>query len=636
MEGGTVSPNHSRKSLHSSCEAVGLEVHMWRKRHGCSECVYLNPASTSGKKAHFYQMLLLPFIPIAALIVQNCFSIASIAESLHEACTIQQQIDETVDSCKLLTEIQENRTLVVLNSLRNGIALKDVEADIRNASLTVTSMLEQMEDQIRDTSTSSIWRYMVSYKNMLRAIEDRCLATIYCLFLLGSGELSVSSMASLKRHDTLARDYLRAAIHFLTQPNTLPDIPDIINDIVDIESASLPRAVNISAAEEFYKRATHYHKELRNFQNTIRDYITSQVKSDIRTASHHKWVAVALLVTVLVISPVIITLVINATNTIQAFASTLVQRTVQLQREKHKGDTLLHQMLPRPVIKHLKQHRQVPAESFENVTIYFSDVVGFTQISAESSPMEVVAMLNALYHLFDSRIEKYDVYKVETIGDAYMVVSGLPQRNGGKHAGEIATMSLDLLRALNRFAIPHRPAQFFNVRIGINSGPVVAGVVGTTMPRYCLFGDTVNTASRMESTGEPMKIHISQTTKEELDALGGYEMEYRGETDIKKEHQQVWLQGKGTLSTYWLHGRVDGLPRPSIDEPPILLAPKERLPEFLELLLPSVTDEEDAIDLHFLHNPKLSNASASIRLSALTTESTNQLGFIKKNLRDNY
>lgn len=114
-----------------------------------------------------------------------------------------------------------------------------------------------------------------------------------------------------------------------------------------------------------------------------------------------------------------------------------------------------------------------------------------------------------------------------------MVVSGLPVRNGNNHAREIARMSLALLKAVKTFKIRHRPEERLRLRIGIHTGPCVAGVVGLKMPRYCLFGDTVNTASRMETNGNPLRIHISPATKEVLDMFGTFEIERRGEVELK-------------------------------------------------------------------------------------------------------
>ncbi|TGZ50130.1 Guanylate cyclase [Temnothorax longispinosus] len=255
------------------------------------------------------------------------------------------------------------------------------------------------------------------------------------------------------------------------------------------------------------------------------------------------------------------------------------EKTEQLSLEKRRSEELLYQVLPRQVAGQLMAGEMVQPEQFECVTIYFSDIVGFTALCAQSTPMEVVDFLNDLYSTFDSIIGFYDVYKekeahlrqsclnsndrrwddfekgnyleietdsqVETIGDAYMVASGLPERNGDEHAREIGLMALAILDAVRSFTIMHKQNTQLSVRIGVHSGPVCAGVVGQKMPHYCLFGDTVNTASRMESSGLPLRIHVSEATKNILDKFRTFDLELRGEVELK---------GKGRVTSYWLTG----------------------------------------------------------------------------------
>ncbi|NXA36886.1 GUC2C protein, partial [Eudromia elegans] len=233
------------------------------------------------------------------------------------------------------------------------------------------------------------------------------------------------------------------------------------------------------------------------------------------------------------------------------------ERTELYKAERDRADRLNFMLLPRPVVKSLKETGLVEPELFEEVTIYFSDIVGFTTLCKYSTPMEVVDMLNDIYKNFDHILDHHDVYKVETIGDAYMVVSGLPKRNGNRHAVDISMMALDILSFMGSFELRHLPGLPVWIRIGIHSGPCAAGVVGIKMPRYCLFGDTVNTASRMESTGLPLRIHVNGSTIAILKRTGcQFQYETRGET---------YLKGRGTEVTYWLTGSEDkeyNLPTP--------------------------------------------------------------------------
>nr|XP_047906539.1 atrial natriuretic peptide receptor 1-like isoform X7 [Anser cygnoides] len=243
------------------------------------------------------------------------------------------------------------------------------------------------------------------------------------------------------------------------------------------------------------------------------------------------------------------------------------ERTQDLMHEKQKTDRLLYSMLPKQVADDLRQGKRAQAQSYLSATIFFSDIVGFTQLSSSSTPYQVVDLLNKLYTAFDEIIDNYDVYKVETIGDAYMVVSGVPRENGILHAGEIASMALDLVAVCKTFKIPHKPNTLLKIRAGIHSGAVVAGVVGTKMPRYCLFGDTVNTASRMESTSEALKIQCSSSAYQLLEQIGEYVLVCRGNLQVK---------GKGDMVTYWLEGKKASATQKEVPSPSVTLQDPNR------------------------------------------------------------
>ncbi|KAI8520096.1 hypothetical protein Bbelb_033530 [Branchiostoma belcheri] len=223
------------------------------------------------------------------------------------------------------------------------------------------------------------------------------------------------------------------------------------------------------------------------------------------------------------------------------------RRTEELRAEKHKTDLILYRMLPKGVADNLKAGLPVNAEAFETVTICHCNVINLSSICSELQAMEVIDLMNDLYNSFDEVFERYDVTQLDSVADAStMVVSGLPVRNGNRHAGQIATMALDLVSTVCGFRSRFLGDRALQVRLGMHTGPVVAGVVGFNMPRYSVFGDTVSVALTMETTGEGMKIQASEDCANILLGIGGFRMVKRGDVDIK--------EGK-SIQTYWIYGK---------------------------------------------------------------------------------
>lgn len=220
----------------------------------------------------------------------------------------------------------------------------------------------------------------------------------------------------------------------------------------------------------------------------------------------------------------------------------------QIQAEREKSERLLLNILPKPIADRLKQGQHTIADNFAEVTVLFADIVNFTRLSVALSPTDLVQLLNQIFSTFDRLVEQYGLEKIKTIGDAYMAVGGLPTPRSD-HAEAIASMALDMQQATAQFTIPRNasPDQYpLKIRIGINTGPVGAGVIGTTKFAYDLWGDTVNIASRMELHGLPGQIQVTSTTYDLL--KDKFNFQPRGTIKVK---------GKGEMATYFLTGRLN-------------------------------------------------------------------------------
>jgi guanylate cyclase len=211
-----------------------------------------------------------------------------------------------------------------------------------------------------------------------------------------------------------------------------------------------------------------------------------------------------------------------------------------LRIEQDKSERLLLNVLPREIALRLKNEGRTIAEQFDAVSILFADMVGFTSLSARMAPQEMVNLLNEVFSAFDTLVKRYDLEKIRTIGDNYMVASGVP-RPRSDHAQVLALLALDMRAYLEQAQAAGKPVQF---RIGINSGPVIGGVIGQEKFHYDVWGDAVNVASRMESHGVAGKIQITRPTYKLLD-----------NDFICEPHGSILVKGKGEMDTWFLVGK---------------------------------------------------------------------------------
>jgi class 3 adenylate cyclase len=215
----------------------------------------------------------------------------------------------------------------------------------------------------------------------------------------------------------------------------------------------------------------------------------------------------------------------------------LREKNSVIENKNRENEQLLLNMLPAPIANRLRGGEKNIADGFAEVTVAFADIVGFTAMSSQMPPTSVVSLLNGLFTRFDEAAQELGIEKIKTLGDAYMAVCGLPVQVPD-HAERMVRMAIRMVHITREHALEHRVAM--TLRVGINSGPVVAGVIGKTKYIYDLWGDTVNLASRMESGGVPGTIQVTRSVYDKL--KDRFAFEPRGEIEIKgRSSVQAWL-----------------------------------------------------------------------------------------------
>lgn len=449
------------------------------------------------------------------------------------------------DFRKRVTEMNTNTT----NTQNSDDQMSDQEI-LGFYNLATGKILTALEKDLGDAQSSWNWKILMAYFNMIQCLESAGIGLIYGLRFYSVGQLGETDLVSYLRTHALMYEYYRQALE-ISPPHIGEDLRRLFSSkafqIVNASTIQILENIEVKADDE---KGREYFQGSVTFMKTLNEVLDKLIVSVIELAAerlHKSFIAqvwgVSTLCIVLIICPLLGILSKNAIKSIQVFALSVERKSDDMKKQKKKQEKLILKMLPKVIVERVVQGGEQVAETFDQATLYFSAVDGFVNVSRNCSALQVVKFLNKLYQTMDKRMDKHDVYKVETISDQYLVVSGVPKKNGDAHAAEICNMALDLKAACGSVIRPDIAPRTITIRAGIHTGKIVAGVVGSKMPRYCLFGDTINTCSRMQSSGEADKIQISKTTWLMLSMKGGFVMEERGLIEVK---------GKGEMQTYWL------------------------------------------------------------------------------------
>lgn len=460
------------------------------------------------------------------------------------------------------TEFSTRANLVQhLNRRRQSLTPSEVyiQDEIDFYTRIIKVVIVWLYDSINESKFAVVWKTLVAYQKLTSAKEDvgveRALGTMFYAnggfenhFYYQMYYSRVHNFRAYYKTAQLYSDRVRLLYSYVVSEagNNLTDIIDsfrseILHNVKDGNN-TFPE---MQKARWWFDNMTMYLDTLLDVQQDLGEEILAILDTVIEKVQTDLAVSATLLVVVILMCPFVIYMTEYVTSVFHKYALTLIDKTKELAREKARTDCLIYQMIPKPIADQVKHSKNIKPEYFKVVTVMASDVCGFYKMSLECSALQIVDLLNTLYEAIDKLSETYNMYKLETLNDCYMAVSGLPDRNK-YHVTEVANFALQLIDLISKRQFIVNEDRIVQVRIGINTGPCVAGIVNTVMPRYCVVGETVNNAARMMFYSTANRINISHGTYTALEKTGNYILKKRNKLGKNSMYWLIKKIGNGT------------------------------------------------------------------------------------------
>ncbi|XP_078697286.1 uncharacterized protein LOC144925231 [Branchiostoma floridae x Branchiostoma belcheri] len=437
-----------------------------------------------------------------------------------------------------------------------------VEEQIQFYTDINTFLISHLGQTVRKADSSHVWMKAIAYHMIILSQEYAGLERAIGSIFFAKGRLLKEEASMYHKVKFYAMSYFEVALKYSADIAAIFD-DQFRNSVLEKTLTAQRRQIlknntahpTAEAGIRWFDNMTSYITILQNMEQLLSKKILSDLEAKVQDGVTKVTLNVIILIAMMIVSPPIVYGVYKMASDMHAIACRLKDLTQELEYDREKAEILLGQIFPKCIANQMKENNAVPARYFEKVTVMFSSIVGFADISAMMSPHQVVDMLNRLYHTFDSIIDDYDVTKVESTGGVYQVVSGLPSANGDRHAGEIASLALRFMAVTKNFN-PLLVSCKIRLRIGVHTGSCVAGVVGYNRPRYYVFGRTVNIAQKLEATSEANRIQISCETMHTLTLRGRFTAVPRTDTPLAIKDLMPDIYKR----TFWLIGHQQPSP----------------------------------------------------------------------------